>query len=588
MRVHAAAVLEPLVWSFAAACAAGGGAAILAWRFAGDANRDRRTLAVYRTAILLTLTFAFLLACFPVMSEDVFMHLAVGRRWVATGHFPDPDPWLFSLKNYHRGWSDVWGSHLLAYAIYRAAGYTGLILVKCTVVLAGLAAPVWLGRRIGNCSALGVFAMTLAAWAGSYRFLERASLVSDIAGAWVLALCCSESLRPSRWRWLLPTILAVWVNLHPGVLVGLGFVAATALVQWKQWRAWVPVLGASLVAVCLHPDGPRPLVWAVHGILGGGFAAYRAATYEFMPTFAPLYRDTAQVRGFVALLVAFVVLWLLGVRRRGRQRPLHELSLVCFAAVAWLGLTAVRFLTTAAFAVPVLVVAITPPALRPAGRPRLLAGLAAVVALALCLRVATHGYRPLLGERHVGFGVAPSAAPEAAADFVAALDVPGHLFNEHGWGAYLAWRWDGKPQIFYHGYVLDVPLYVNDYLGVNRSPADFDRVVQKYDLDVFFLEAQPASEHSGPLLYQLLLTRPEWALVYWDDTSAVFLRDRPETHAALSRFAYRWVDPYRPVRLGQGLRTEPERVQAEVARARVHARSARAQSLFEQAARAHP
>jgi len=206
------------------------------------------------------------------------------------------------------------------------------------------------------------------------------------------------------------------------------------------------------------------------------------------------------------------------------------------------------------------------------------------VALVLAVRVAGWGYRPLLGGRHLGFGVSPTAAPAVAADFVAALPHPGHIFNEHGYGAYLAWHWDGRPQIFFHGYVLDFAFYEHDYLAVNRSPEEFDRVVATYDIDVFFLKAMAASTHSGPLLHQLLLTRPEWALVFWDDNNMVFLRDTPQTHAAVETFAYRWVDPWRPERLARGLREDPERVRAEALRVlALHPHSPRTLSLLQQA-----
>src|SRR5262245_1500763 len=106
--------------------------------------------AAWPPAALAVLACAAYLACFPTVSDDIFMHLAVGRRFFAEGSFPNPDPWLFSLPDYDRGWIDraYWGTHLGATWLHRLGGFELLVVLKSLLVVAGAAAPLWLARRL--------------------------------------------------------------------------------------------------------------------------------------------------------------------------------------------------------------------------------------------------------------------------------------------------------------------------------------------------------------------------------------------------------------------------------------------------------
>lgn len=518
-------------------------------------------------AVTAALACALLLALFPCRSDDIFMHLAVGRRFFQTGHLPDPDPWLFSIPNYERGWTDVWGSHLGAYVLYRLGGWNALVLGKTALVVAGAAAPLWLARRADRRTALAPALVLLACAAASERFLERSSLVSDVAGAWVLAIACADRLHHTRARLALPALFLVWTNIHFGVLVALGLLAADAATRPAAWRRTLPILAASTIACAVHPDGPAHLLFAIKGVLGGGFNVYREHYFEFMPTFSAAYRDSLQTRLFCALLAAIALLLVRAFHRSARRGARPWFHLLAFLALALTGASAIRFVSTAALALAVLGVAIeadsrleTPP--NPTWN-----YLPAAVALALCARIAVSGYPATSGTRHLGLGLDESVFPIRAARFLGDLPPVGGIFNEHSFGAFLAWQWDGSPSLYYHGYVLAPEFYERDYLGASRSPADFDRIVARYDLGAFFLATLPVTVESGPLLHRLLITRPEWHLVYWDPRAMIFLRDTASNRPLIEQFEYRYLDPFRPERIDLGARTAPERLRAEARRA---------------------
>jgi hypothetical protein len=507
------------------------------------------------------------------------MNLAVGRHVFATGRFPDPDPWLFSLPDYHRRAIDLayWGMHLGSAKLHALGGFALLGVVKALLVTGAAAAPLWLAHRLGLRSFLVPAIVLLGLWTANDRFIERGSLVSDCLGPVVLALLVHEMHRPGRRRWLIPVVLVVWTNIHPGVLTGLVFVALAALAGWRDWRRWLPLVAACAAATLVHPGGPRGTTWSVHLMSaiqpGGGSQAFGQHIVEWLPTLSAANIGTQQVQ---LLFLLCATTWALAVwALRRRRRPVFELATL--AALTYLGFSMIRFVTTAALAMPLVAVALVARlrdadearAPRPAApsRPGVVALAAtALVALLLDAHVAASGYDTPAGRRHLGFGLERRVYPFGAADFVASLPLVGGIFNEHCYGAFLAWHWNGRPKIFFHGYVLDEKFYERDFYAANVSEADFDRIVSKYDIGAFFLARVPLTPTEGPLLHRLLVRRPEWRLVFWDDRAVVFVRDRPEHRTLLATHELHWFNPFVRGRLDEGLRQAPAEVLEEVTR----------------------
>src|SRR5262245_22518463 len=108
-------------------------------------NRGR---ALYAACAAASLVLLGLVAFFPVQSDDIFMYLAIARRVMREGTFPPVDPFLFSIPNYHWHILHEWGSHLLAYAVFSLAGWTGLIVAKLALILLSAAIALLLARRL--------------------------------------------------------------------------------------------------------------------------------------------------------------------------------------------------------------------------------------------------------------------------------------------------------------------------------------------------------------------------------------------------------------------------------------------------------
>jgi hypothetical protein len=510
---------------------------------ASNAAIDRLAKIVCLAAAGAVLLLLGLLAFFPVQSDDIFMYLAIGRRMVREKAFPAVDPFLFSIPNYHWHVLHEWGSHLIAYGLFCLGGWTMLIVAKTLVLLAAAGVALATAWRLGVRSAIMPLVLLLAITAGYHRFIERSSLGSDFLTAAVLAIVLLDRARPGRLRYLLPVIFLVWVNLHPGFYIGLAICGLAVLwdirrIRQRNTQIFAACVAASALLCFANPDGLTGVIYPLRPMFDRSWDIYRQYNYEWMSTLAPRYLHSIHVPAFIALVVLCCFLALTTLRRP----PWFELSVLIL--LIYVGFSAVRFLTTASFALSVLAAGLASKSwFHDVGAearwlPRLNLRVGAVVglvALGFSVRIAFWDYPALAGTRHVGGGIDFDKHPVAGADFVDRIGLETNLFNEHGFGSYLAWRWDGQRKLFYHGFVDDLQFYTRNYIGITESREKFLSIVNEFHIGAFLLD-RPAPG-GMPLVYHVLLGSPDWRLIYQDDRCMLFLRNIPENAAALARYS---------------------------------------------------
>ncbi|MBC7540491.1 MAG: hypothetical protein H7281_16825 [Bacteriovorax sp.] len=125
------------------------------------------------------------------------------------------------------------------------------------------------------------------------------------------------------------------------------------------------------------------------------------------------------------------------------------------------------------------------------------------------------------GPRKFGIGESNEFMPQGAVEFInKKFPRPGNVFNTHFLGNYLAWKWDGKIKVFYHGFVTDTNFYVNEYLPFFQYKT-FNEYVKKYDIKCIIVDAYSVDV----AFIQMVRTNPSWTFVYEDSKSAVFIRN---------------------------------------------------------------
>ena len=214
-----------------------------------------------------------------VMLRDpgTLWHSTAGERMLASGHILRADPFSISMAGHP--WVPMeWLSECVMALVFRAGGWDALLLVTTAVVAAINAV---LSRRLlrAGCHPLLVAGLlTLGLAVGANHIIVRPLIASLAFFTWTFAALVDIDAgrkKLSSALWLIPAV-AVWSNLHGGVLGGLG---TTMLVMgsWGLFRAcrlsspvtslrhvaFMSLVGASaLIATLVNPFGvDLPMTW---------------------------------------------------------------------------------------------------------------------------------------------------------------------------------------------------------------------------------------------------------------------------------------------------------------------------------------
>ncbi len=451
----------------------------------------------------------------PIPPNDFWWHLATGRLIVAQGAIPTVDSFSYTRSGapfYNQGWL----AQIFMYALYQAGGIPLILIVQALVIALAYGLLLRLCIRRSDHLRLSVALLLLTTMPLSFtNWIVRPQSYALPIFAAFLTILTEYRLGLSRRLWLLPLLMALWVNIHGTFVLGLALIGLTfAGEAFKSLRRWLPNRdeGATgrpgdqaMVARPLAPSPPRPLIslvlWGaitalaillnprglevlgyVRNLLGAN--AVTGLVTEWAP---PTIRDLEGKIFFLFAIGCGAVLIY------ARRRP-DLTDMLLFGAFLWLALGASRNVVWFGFvATPLLIAqaATLIPAERArrggAGSPALNATLIGM--LALLLAIALPWVKPALLPPAVG-SLLSQDTPVAAVDFLRAQpDRPRHLFHSEAAGSYLIWAAPEQP-VFVDTRIELYPYeqwrdYIN--LGQANNAAE---LLRKYDIDGLLLSVE--------------------------------------------------------------------------------------------------
>lgn len=464
-----------------------------------------------------------LLSCLRnVGNPDIFWHLSAGRRIVAEHRIPGAD-WL-SFTRPGAPWVDFeWGTQVLVTLLHRAAGFWGLILFK-TALMMGAAALVerTMARRgIGAGERACAIAVLTAGWLIS----------NDMRPDWISMLFLTselvvlEAIRKGRWRYgRVLTGLgafvagAMWANCHAGFVLGLAVAGAYALLCEVSGRKAAWALGFALFAgTFMTPFGP-----SLYHIIFLHMRASPDITRDIVEWHHATLMNGYAAPAFLLIGGCLLAAWAAPPRRE-EWAPWAVLAGLAFMAVDHQ--RHIPYFVTAAVLLPPLLLHERPPRF-------VLHPLCAPVNALLCAAFMLCFYQRLSRE-----GVDLSGYPSGAAAYLRAHPEVAsmRLYNIWGWGGYLGYAVPPPYRVFFDGRYI-----FHDMLPPARAaegdPRSWLRYLDEQKLDGALLNRNhPAvkvdwqtfdkAKHSGVFPRELLFMPPrQWALLYEDDKSALFVR----------------------------------------------------------------
>ena len=452
------------------------------------------------------------------VDPDVWWHVAVGEKILATHRLPSADPYSFTVSG--APWMAYeWLGEVLLAAAARLGGVQALDLLL--IVLGGaivIALYVFAALRSGNSKAAFVAALALFPLANA-SFTLRPQMLGYLF--LIITLIALELLRQEKsWvLWVLPPVFFLWVNTHGSFVVGLGVIFVYWMsglksfrlggIQGRAWRLGERLRLELVFLLCLAvlpitPYGTRLAVYPIDMAFSQPVNVANILEWKPMPV------DLAGGKIFLGLLLGFFLLQIL-------FKFVWRLEeVVLYFGGTFLAALHVRFiLLFVPFFAPIFAAML---ARWIPGYERTKDKYILNAALMASLLVALVHYFPSktnLQEKVAG------EYPVHALEYLRQHVVAGPMFNTYGYGGYLVGAGqkvfiDGRGDLYERGGVL------SDYIHISNTKPGALAILQSYQVRSCLVGRDES-------LSTLLSTAPGWRRVYSDKISALFVRvDNPQ------------------------------------------------------------
>lgn len=479
-----------------------------------------------------------LLLCMTRYADyDLWWHLKLGELVVTDWRLPANDSFSYTAAGRHQ-FTGEWLGDAVIFLTFKAGGFLGLNLLKALMLLATFRL---LYLRMMEFSpegrahaAAAIITLVLVLFAVRFRLFVRPYIFSLPLLAAYLHLLGQGRKEEGRGIYLLPLLMLLWANMSVGAVFGVfvvGLAAVTAFLQQRSTRL-LPVLLLTLAASLCNPE-----TWRLYTLtLGLTSDPYRTLVGEYQPITREILFGSGlrYTLCFQILAVGSVLYFIL---RRG-WKDLFQLILFTFflyEAFRQVRLVELFSLVAAPYFFALLVHLAGRLPQFPAERKQLLhAGLAAFIIALIPLTVVDN---PVYA-----FGIGPKegAIPEGAIRFLDEQGIGGRMFNSYGFGGYIIWRGGGR-KVFIDGRYRRVytPAEYGEYTQIMESAEAWQAAERKYGFDHAVLEYDLLSQRFPAHLPN----NAQWALVYWDNHSLVYVRRTPERAALIAAREYRIARP---------------------------------------------
>jgi hypothetical protein len=475
-----------------------------------------------------------------MMGSDLWWHLASGRYICDTGTLNFKDPWSFT--RYGQPWmSHEWLSDVLFHAWSTWFGMATLVWWKWSVLTAAFAVLFLVLRQLAGSSLAAYLASLFAIAVGAPFFDVRPQLYSLLGFTLLLRL----ALLPSRFRFLLPVVFFVWVNLHGGFFFGLlalTIIFTVARLCGQASRNTLPLWLACLAACLVSPAGPDAYVFPLHYALNPSSPYLRVGEWR-PPWEAGGIRAALYFPAVGVFLAAVSFAFAARLHRKLPRLTLTSLTLGLFTLA--MSLKSRRFIPLFAIAQSLVlapVLAILLGRARQLVRTRLprlerpLPWLLLPPALALLLGLLRLWPYPL-GSHAFLYLTAQDSFPVEALNVAEANQLSGKVFSFYQWGGYVDLRTQGRLKVYIDGRadtVFDDQTY-RRYVRVLNLGKGWQEIVAASGADYFLWPRRMREQ------LKALRKSGDWRTLYADHVAVLLVRkDSPAPESLAPSPASAW------------------------------------------------
>lgn len=498
---------------------------------------------------IFSLVFAGMLALSawrPLADPDFWWHLKTGELIVEGRALLAADPFNFTSKAFIADHQErlvlnaYWLWQVTAYGFYRLCGFSGIKLLNCLTLVATYAAIGWamFRYRLRLTLALPLLGTSLFLYSQLYQ-LERPQVMSFLCATLVVILCLDirRGARPSFW--LFP-LMAVWSNIHGGVVVGTALLGVFAVGSaWdcrRDRRRLTNILlwcAGGMLASLASPVNFGIYQWALSMPASDGSRAIK----EFASPFGVVVQSPWVCGGFLLLLTAHIAALCVNWRRR----PLADWLLSAFClALGSMYMRNLAFVAVALVPMTACLLAEAFPSSRIAWIRVERSVALAVIVMLLAANLATMK-QGKAWRKEAWAEIDTAMNPYAVAEFLKSASLQGNLFNEYDWGGYLIWKLYPDCKFFIDGRNFNRAV-LEDYLKILKASLEeengvpeYKQILERYRIDYV---VQPNQMKSGLVqkIMKYLLTEPGWQPIYLDGQAFVLAKINANTANAVRRY----------------------------------------------------
>ncbi len=476
---------------------------------------------LWRAAPFFVVMWMTSLSTLPAL--DFWWHIKAGQVILQTRSVPVTDIFSFTAAG-QPYFLQNWLGEVFLYLVYRLGG-PPLVVFFHSLLLLGATIPIYLlASRRAPAIRSAVAATCLAVIPLVFHSHIRPQAFSFLLFAWFFFILLEFRSRP-RLLWLLPVLMALWVNLHGAFVLGIVLIVlflgldlvAQVFGEDRLTRSQLTTLLVTLVLTCaatlLNPqllgiyDYVVKTVW--HPV------ALEHVT-EWQPPDIHSFGDLVRFFGpFFMGTVVFI---------RSKTRATIQ-DLGTFFAFALLALTARRNGAWFAMIAGPLVAAYLP------GGPRLEAAsvrgssrrlnLVIATALVICTLLGLPWMQQRMTARSQERLFLDVGLPVRAVDFIAERQLKGRIFHPQSYGDYLIWRLWPAQRTFIDGRVpIFSPELARDYFQILAAAPDWEQRLLKYEIRYMLLDTAADDQRK---LVTTARKSGRWRVLYEDERSVLFV-----------------------------------------------------------------
>ena len=495
-----------------------------------------RRIALILVFILLALLFVHSLNS---INQDIGRHLKSGEIIWETKSVYKTNLFSFTEPD-HQFINHHWLGEVLFYLADRAVGLEGLIILKAIILTLVL---VVLFLSIYGFTGIGPF-LTATAFAAPL-FLTRTDIRPEIFSylylsiflfvcfktkyAWTSDVATTSDVVNQKWIYTLPFVQILWTNTHiyfaVGPMIMLFFLIDRYFGDRTNVRHYLLMFFAVSAATLVNPNFINGALAPFTILNNYGYSVLENQNIFFLKDYGLHLLDIAF---FQLSLIVLIITAVFAVKNKGFKKLIFELmlatalSILAFKMIRNFGLYGLAF-------IPIVSIFLTYPQRHSMSFIHRWWYLGVISILVwLIFNVPNNRvYDALASNKRFGL-IVPEGASKAV-EFVKNNNIKGPVFNNFDIGSFLIWKLYPKQKIFVDGRpeAYSVDFFEKIYKPMQEDPQSWKKYSEQYKINYVFFNHADITPWAKKFL-ATMSKNTDWALVYSDQSVAIFLKRTPE------------------------------------------------------------